>query len=116
MKKYAHVALLVGLFIFALIFASTDGPFQGNQMKLASAMDWTISAIGSIIAILSALRLFQAAIQKAKLSDLLPPIIALLAGLTFYQRYWAIPVSLAAIIVCWLIMDRLRPPQEESGE
>lgn len=117
MKTRYIIALLLGLFVLSLVFADrSSNIFNTDRLKWMSSLDWAITALGTAIAAISGFRLLHAALNGHKLPQIMPAVIALFAGLTLFQRFWAIPLSFAAIVVCWLIVEYLRPAKKESGD
>ena len=105
-----YVVLLVGLFLAALLFGRQRlGLDISERFEWTLALGWAISAAGGGVAAISAFLLLQRAMNGATLQQVLPLLIALLAGLLLYQSHWAIAVALAAIVVAWSVTEFLRP-------
>jgi hypothetical protein len=112
MKPINFVVLLVGLFLAALLFGRQHlGLDISDRFEWTLALGWAISAAGGGVAAISAFLLLQRAMNGATLPQVLPLLIALLAGLLMYQSHWAIAIALAAIVVAWSVMEFLRPPK-----
>ena len=112
MKSRYVIALMVGLFVLALLADRGTSFFNTDRVRWMSALDWAITALGVGIAAISGLRLLQLALQGAKLPQIMPPVVALFAGLGMYQRFWAVPISFAAILISWLLAEHFRPSQK----
>jgi hypothetical protein len=114
MKTRYFMALLLGIFVLALFFG--DRAYGFNGLRWMQALDWTATTLGIAIAAFSVFRLFNSALQGARVAQMLPFVVAFLGGLTLYQRYWPVPIALAAVIVAWLIAERLRPADNKNED
>jgi branched-subunit amino acid ABC-type transport system permease component len=114
MKTRYILLLLIGLFGLALLVDRNSSVFNTDRVRWLSALDWAVTAFGVAIAAISGMRLLQAGLQGAKLSQIMPAVVGFFAGVVMYQRYWAIPVAFACVLSCWLIVEHFRPVDKKS--
>jgi len=116
MKARYIIALLVALFLLALLVDRNTGMFNTDRVRWMAALNWAVTALGIAIATISAFRLLHLGLQGATLPQIMPPAVAFFAGLTLFQTFWAVPLSFAAVLICWLFASHFRPPQSGPKE
>jgi cytochrome b561 len=116
MKIRYVILILVGLFVLSLVADRNNSVFNADRARWIAALNWTAGAIGVAVAAASCIRLLMAAMQGAKLPQVMPSVIAFLAGVTLYSLFWAVPIALAAVVVCWLVVEHFRPSDGKTGD
>jgi hypothetical protein len=114
MKTRYILLLLIGLFGLALLVDRNSSAFNTDRLRWVSAFDWAVVAMGSGVAVISAFRLLHFGLQGAKLSQIMPAVIAFFAGVSMCQRYWATPIAFASVLICWLVVEHFRPVDKKS--
>jgi branched-subunit amino acid ABC-type transport system permease component len=114
MKTRYILLLFLGLTVLAWLADRASSGFNTERVRLLSALDWAVMALGMAIAVISGIRLLFAGLQGAKLPQMMPTVIAFLAGGVMYQRYWAVLVAFACVVGCWLVVEHFRPVDKKS--
>jgi len=114
MKIRYVILILIGLFLLSLLADRKDSMFNADRARWVAALNWTACAMGAAIAVASCIRLLMAAVQGAKMPQIMPAVISFFAGLSLFSVYWANSLSLAAVVICWLVVEHLRPPDKKA--
>lgn len=116
MKIRYIILILVGLFVLSLVADRNSSMFNTDRARWVAALNWTGGAVGVAVAAVSSIRLLLLAIQGARLPQVMPLVISLLAGVALYSFFWAVPIALAAIVVSWLLAEHFRPSEAKTGD
>ena len=128
MKTSHIVVLVVSFFAVALWFGPHAAGFpDGRVVSMATmpdpgtvhwmaALEFTATALGIMIAAISAITILGEALRGARLPQMLPAVVALFGGLLLYQRHWSVAVSFAAIVLGWGVAEYLRPSNKKDDD
>jgi len=116
MKIRYVIILLVGLFVLSLVIDRNASAFSTDRVRWMGALEWTGIAMGIVITAISAFRLLHFGLQGGKLPQIMPTAVALFGGLTLCLKYWPVPISFAALLIAWLIVEHLKPADQKPEE
>lgn len=105
------IFLAASFLIVVIITSSSLSSHPTNQLRLTLIT----TAIGGLIALISAVLLMLKAASGSKLRDVMPLTIPLLAGVLIASYHWAIAVILGTICLTLIIREMVGTPAERRG-
>ena len=116
MRTVLGITLLcIVLFLLVLVFgAEITHPKVSGSEGFEFALQWSIRALGGIVAVVSAVGMVLIAAAHGPFERQFGLVLPLLGGLMLWQLHWSLGVAIAAVVVAWLVGERFsqpRPPQ-----
>jgi hypothetical protein len=106
------VFLVASFLIVVTVTTSTLSRHPDNQLKLTLIT----TAIGGLIALMSAVLLMLRAASGTSLQGVMPLTIPLLAGILIASYHWSIAVVLGTICLALIIREMVGTPAERRGQ
>lgn len=113
-------AVLLFFIVLLVVFAVVRGNAQDprNLVENEAALNWTLRAVGSLVAAVAAFALLLRGMASESLERQFGLALPLLGGMFLVNAHWAIALALGAVGVALISRDGFAkpvfPPREDS--
>ena len=103
------VFAVLAVLVFGIVRSNSDpGSVLGNE----TALNWTLRALGSLLAVTSAFAILVRGLASESLERQFGFVLPLLAGMLLVNNHWSLALSLGAVGVALIVKEIAARRQE----